>query len=694
MKQRLLLLVFFFFLTTSSAFSNVPNYWQKSAYAIECGDNSIRDILQQFAEDYGVIIEMTDRVGGSCDGWIRSPSATVFLDSIAIDYQLTWYLFNDTMYVSGIDENDIREVHVGEGVYQALKDLGLVQKKFGWGNINENDMAIVTGPRSYLNHIVQITNSLNASTEEKEEKEEREFEEEIFVLPLKYASVTDRETRVRNRTEVTPGVATILNRMLDSDSSGGEIGKFDSPTGELLEVKNEEVKFSTKVEADPRTNSVIIRSKGKPFEYYKAIVDTLDIPQSSVELDLVVVDISREKMSEIGVNLQSESLFQRDDVSGTLITNTGVLEGTSGLVRSRARSGITSPAALDRFNDLRSNRVFRNEVGNFNALVNIPDFARFYADVQLLAESGDASVIANTSLLAMENQPASIDLNTTFFIRNSSERVANSQPVTIGTLLNVTPQVIDVEDGKKIKLAIEIEDGSILPQSVEGLPLIRRSQINTRVVVPEGNTLILGGHRSHMSENSKSGVPGLNQVPLVKHLFSFREQETRNTERLYILTPRIAPQMHRVQDYLTLDETNVTQKMLDNIDKRWNNSTREFIGSNLALLKRILTNEPLPDGFRIRNDMSLYLPVECRSSGLVFEHKDDGVVYGNSMAVYRFEVLNDSYITKDVHEHSCFGKGLLSVVNAGKRTLQPGQDTTLLVSVEVNKIADKIAAFY
>ncbi|MBX2847824.1 MAG: type III secretion system outer membrane ring subunit SctC [Acidiferrobacterales bacterium] len=694
MNLRIILFSFAFLLGINSTNAEVPNFWNKSSYAIECTDKSIRDILNQFGSDYGVIVEMTERVGGACDGWLRSPSAVVFLDSLAIDYQLTWYLFNDTLYVSNVSENDMQEVSVGEGVYQALKDLGLVQKKFGWGNIDADEMAIVSGPKSYLRHIASITSSLNAKSDEKEKEEASEFEEQIFVIPLKFASVTDRETRVRDRTVLIPGVATILNRMLDGTSNAGEIGRFDSPSGELLEVKNEESKFATKVEADPRTNSLIIRSKGRPIEYFKAIVDTLDIPQSSVELDLVVVDISREKMSEIGVNLRTQSLLNRGDISGAVLSNTGVVKGGVGSTLRSAASDLSNSAATSRFNELRSNRIVKNGVGNFNALLNVPDFAKFYADIQLLAVNGDATVIANTSLLAMENQPASIDLSTTFFIRNSSERVANSQPVTIGTLLNVTPHAIDVEGGKKIKLAIEIEDGSILPQSVEGLPLIRRSQINTRVVVPEGNTLILGGHRSQNSKYSKRSVPGLNHVPVVKHLFSSTEKETKNTERLYILTPRIAPEKHNVQDYLTLDEANATQKVLENIDRRWNNSTRVLIDKNLNLLKHILAKKPLPSGYRLRSDMSTYLPVECRSSGLNFSADNRDVIYGTDFVVYRFKVENRSSVTKQVYEHSCFGEGLISVVNSGTRQLNPGQSTDLLVSVEIDKVADRLATFY
>ena len=62
----------------------------------------------------------------------------------------------------------------------------------------------------------------------------------------------------------------------------------------------------------------------------------------------------------------------------------------------------------------------------------------------------------------MENQPAVIDLSETVYLRSVGERIVDVLPVTAGTLLNVIPRTVITEEGNKIKLVVDIEDGKLV----------------------------------------------------------------------------------------------------------------------------------------------------------------------------------------------------------------------------------------
>ncbi len=640
MFKKVIFLVGTLCFTTSIVKAEIPQFWKVSAYAMECVDADIKDVFADFGKSFGVSVDVNDNVVGTCQGWLRHESAEEFLNAIAIEYQLSWYLFNDVLHISNTNDNVIKRVRIDDGLYDALLEFGLLQDKFGWGSLDENQVAIISGPQSYVAHIEEITEDLK-NQKEFEETSELDKEDKIHVIPLKYASVADRETVIREKTIKIPGIASILNQILNG--KGPKIVKSTNDTSDLLELNKGN---SVVVQADVRTNSVIVKSQGRTLEYFQDIISKLDKPQQLIEIDAVIVDINREKLLDVGVDFSAEG--DRGNYQGQFSTN--VLQGGS---------------------------------QSAGALLSIGNFGKFYASLKLLESNGDANIVANTSILTMENQPAFIDLSTTFFIRSVGERVANIDSVTTGTLLNVTPQHIQTDAGDKLKLLVDIEDGKVLDRTVDNLPVLSRSNISTKAVISKDRSLVIGGYHLQSTEKSIRSVPGLGQVPLIKHLFTAKESKTKHMERIFILTPRISPLEHNTQDYLYYDKTNVASKAVETIQNRWHKSNRHFIDQSVKLMTAMLQSGGLPKGYNYSKGIVDRIPVTCKKDNLEFTFLKKNAVYGNGIAVYRSKVINTSNKQIPVYEDVCSGKGLIGVVNIGAKTLAPKQSTLFLVSVDV-----------
>ncbi len=97
------------------------------------------------------------------------------------------------------------------------------------------------------------------------------------------------------------------------------------------------------------------------------------------------------------------------------------------------------------------------------------------------------------------------------------------------------------EDGMtRIKLNVHIEDGQLVSdQTVDTLPVITTSEINTQAFVGQGESLLIAGYSTDSKSNGVTSVPGLSKIPLVGALFRNNNDSHSHMERVFLLTPRV-----------------------------------------------------------------------------------------------------------------------------------------------------------
>jgi len=163
------------------------------------------------------------------------------------------------------------------------------------------------------------------------------------------------------------------------------------------------------------------------------------------------------------------------------------------------------------------------------------------ARIAALAQTGEAVMLAQPQLLARSGASA------TFLAGGEVPYVSTDgrgNPTTLfkpyGVSLSITPRI---DRNGVIRSLIEVEASSVDSSlSVAGGPALRTRRASTEFNVRSGNTLVIGGFLSRENAKEVSGLPWLQNIPILGALFSSRRYQQRETELAIFVTPKIVSQ--------------------------------------------------------------------------------------------------------------------------------------------------------
>ncbi len=579
--------------------AQTPSDWKDQSYAYSADHTMLSTLLQDFADGHGVDLQLGNIEDTEVNGKMRADSASAFLDRLALEHRFQWFVYNNTLYISPQDEQSSERLEISPDaapdIKQALSGIGLLDPRFGWGELPDDGVVLVTGPPRYLSLVKRFS-------EQRQKKEDRR---KVMTFPLKYASVADRTIHYRDQTLVIPGVATMLNELMNGkraapvSASGAEgtIGGADNAammqnTQSLLarlsnhanntnrpgdRDNNSVDDLSGRISADVRNNALLIRDDDKRREEYAQLINKIDIPQNLVEIDAVIIDIDRTALNRLEANWQA--------------TLGGVTGGTS------LMSG--------------SGTLF------------VSDFKRFFADIKALEGEGTASIVANPSVLTLENQPAVIDFSQTAYITATGERVADIQPVTAGTSLQVTPRAVGHQDHASIQLVIDIEDGHVETNNDGQATGVKRGTVSTQALISENRALVLGGFHVEESGERDRRIPLLGDIPWLGRLFTSTRHEISQRERLFILTPRLIGDQTDPTRYVSADNRQQLSDAMARVERRHSNVNLQDMVENAL---RDLAERQTPAGFKAEASGERLNDICQSTPGLLFDNARGAVV--------------------------------------------------------------------
>lgn len=211
-----------------------PEAWKHTAYAYDARQTELSTALADFAREFGMSLDMSP-VQGKLDGRIRAQNPEEFLERLSQEYHFQWFVYNDTLYVSPSSEHTSARIEVSpdavDDLQTALTDVGLLDKRFGWGSLPDEGVVLVRGPAKY----VEFVRDYSKKVEKPDEKADKQ---DVVVLPLKYANAADRTIRYRDQQLVVAGVASILQELLESRSRGESIDSVNLLPGQGSSVAN------------------------------------------------------------------------------------------------------------------------------------------------------------------------------------------------------------------------------------------------------------------------------------------------------------------------------------------------------------------------------------------------------------------------------------------------------------------------
>lgn len=179
------------------------------------------------------------------------------------------------------------------------------------------------------------------------------------------------------------------------------------------------------------------------------------------------------------------------------------------------------------------------------------------AVLDALTSQGRVRTLSSPKLLAVEDQESSVIIGdrrgysvTTTINQVTTESV---EFLESGVILRVTPSV-DADGRIMMDVHPEVSNGVIDP--LTGIPSQSTTEVTTRMIVPDGQTIFVGGLMKHRIEESKQGIPVIGRIPVVGRLFSNRENVKTNTETIVLITPTILTDESQMVDEETIETIN------------------------------------------------------------------------------------------------------------------------------------------
>jgi type IV pilus assembly protein PilQ len=307
---------------------------------------------------------------------------------------------------------------------------------------------------------------------------------------------------------------------------------------------------------DPRTNTVFVQDTPKYLEQVQAIINKTDIPvkQVMIESRLVIADDKYSKAlgARLGVTQTGKPGRNTNaTLSGSLgnrptaTTATTITQGPhNGSIQTALTDGNVFTSS-DGLPDLMSNLAVANATGSFAySIYNIA--AGLLLNLELTAMESDnrGKIVSSPRVITANQHKAKIAAGTEIpYLQASSSGATNVAFKPAVLSLEVTPQITPDE---KIIMELDIKKDKV-GQVFNGVPSIDTQNINTQVLVGNGETAVLGGIFEQTERNDLNKVPFFGDLPLFGHLFKKTTRQNDKTELLIFITPKIMDEKLNLQ---------------------------------------------------------------------------------------------------------------------------------------------------
>jgi general secretion pathway protein D len=280
--------------------------------------------------------------------------------------------------------------------------------------------------------------------------------------------------------------------------------------------------------ADKDTNALVITAPPRTMRALNAVIDQLDIRRGQVQLDAIIVEVSADKTSDLGVNWILDGSNSKAAVGGFI-------------------EPIGGASAVDLYNISKGTSTDLSKVTGSNFAIGRLQATgvNFGAIIRALQGDSRTNILSKPSITMSDNQESKLEVAQEVpFITGQYTSTAGAgsafqtvQRQQVGTILTVTPQI---NEGDAVILAVEVESSSLAGSSAGAVDLITNKRtIKTNVLIPDGGTLVIGGLMQDKAVNSEQRVPWLGRIPLLGELFRTRDTSKTKTNLMVFLQPHI-----------------------------------------------------------------------------------------------------------------------------------------------------------
>ncbi|WP_172144759.1 MULTISPECIES: type IV pilus secretin PilQ [Pseudomonas] len=275
------------------------------------------------------------------------------------------------------------------------------------------------------------------------------------------------------------------------------------------------------ITVDDRTNSIIAYQTQERLDELRRIVAQLDIPVRQVMVEARIVEANVDYDKALGVEWRGVSLGDNNFIVGgtnSLIKGTDPLEIQAGNFVDLGAAGASSGLNLGFITD--------------NTLLDL--------ELSAMEKTGNGEVISQPKVVTSDKETAKILKGSEIPYQEASSSGATSTSFKQAALsLEVTPQITpDNRIIMEVKVTKDAPDFSNAAAS-GGVPAITKNEVDAKVLVSDGETIVIGGVFSNTQSKSVDKVPFLGDIPYLGTLFRRDVVKDSKSELLIFLTPRI-----------------------------------------------------------------------------------------------------------------------------------------------------------
>ncbi len=302
------------------------------------------------------------------------------------------------------------------------------------------------------------------------------------------------------------------------------------------------------VTVDSRTNMLLVRDTAAKLEDLRRLIKKLDVPIRQVLIDSRVVIASDTFAKDIGVRFGfnrsiGTSQSKREYLVGGGMT--GHLDGTGTLDTGQfmgVGAGITDGAGKENLLvNLPSTLIEGGRGGAINLLVGKIGSFLLQLELSAMQQEGKGEIISSPRVITSDRNKATIKQGVEIPYQEASSSGATVVAFKEAVLmLEVTPQI--TPDDRIIMDLVINKDEPDFSRAVLGVPPVDTREIQTSVLVDNGDTIVLGGVFERNVTKSTEKIPFFGDLPVVGNLFKQNYEQDNNSELLIFVTPKILKQ--------------------------------------------------------------------------------------------------------------------------------------------------------
>jgi type IV pilus assembly protein PilQ len=269
-----------------------------------------------------------------------------------------------------------------------------------------------------------------------------------------------------------------------------------------------------KVIVDDRTNTLIISDVPKKVEPLDALITTLDSETPQVIIEARIVETTKSFSQEFGIDWGFGAYAD-------------AAHGTS--------TGLDFPHNASARYDLNLAQGGENVLGF--SFGNIVDSFTLDITLDALEDEGYGRILSSPKIVTQNNERAEIEQGVRIPIVSTTATEINVEFVSASLLLNVTPQITAENT---IILDVLVENSSPdFENTAGGIPSIKSQRAQTKVLINDGGTTVIGGIFYVNEGEQERGVPWFRQIPVFGWLFKNKRVNMENRELLIFITSKI-----------------------------------------------------------------------------------------------------------------------------------------------------------